>query len=348
MEILRVKFSLMVLLLAGGLVSLYMVYKSLEETSLDLYSRAEALFHTAVALDKQIREGEISAYRKIYIADEGGEAGRQEPQTITIRSADTLLAFENTKEFQEKLRQEKEFVIDQIYLLHHNPLRLARLDSLYQSALSQAGLPLAQGIVYETKQGKTYSRADSGFYRRAHALAEYVVGVNREIVLQAYVQFPPGYVFRQAWPAFAVCLIVWAVCLGLGINLYGEKKRLAFGVAPLPPASSCLVGIAEDLLWDESNGILFYKEQRIELVNYRRRLFVVLLGHREEYLSSEELRGLVWEDRLSGKDALAQTVKRLRDDLWCIPSIRIDTVRGKGYCLRTKSAAGVEGARLPG
>lgn len=348
MEILRIKFGLMVLLVAGGLLSTYMLYKNLAEASIRLDSWAEDLFRTAVALDKDIREREVSAYRRIYIADEREESGREEPEMITIRSTDTLIAFQNTEEFQQKLREEKNFIIDQIYLLYENPIRVSRLDSLYRTLLAEAKLPVAQAIVYETKQGKSYSCPDSGFYQKARPLKEYVIGVNREIVLQAYVRFPPGYMLGQAWPACLICLVVWAGCVGAGVHLYRQKKRLAFSVVPLPEPSPCLTGITDNLLFDEANGILHYKDRRVELMNYRWRLFVVLLQHRGEYLSSEQLRREIWEDGLSGKDALAQTVKRLRDDLAAIPPISIENVRGKGYCLRIKSPAGDDSAGLQG
>lgn len=197
MEILRAKFVLIGLLVVGGLVSGYVFYKNLTEVSLRLDRRAEDLFRTAIALDKGTREREVSAYRRIYMAEEGEEWKVEEPEVVTIRSADTLITFENTDEFKTKLREEKDNIIDHLYLLHKNPIRVAALDSLYRTLLSEAKIPVEQAIVYETQGRKMYSCPDSDFYQTAHPLKEYVIGINREIVLQAYVRFPLGYMLRQ-------------------------------------------------------------------------------------------------------------------------------------------------------
>lgn len=339
MEIGRNKFLLIGLLVMGSLLSGYMLYKSLREAFIRSDRRAEEVFGQAVALDKGIREREISAYRRIYLADESDESALKEPPMITIRAVDTLIAFENTSEFKNKLREEKDYIIDQIYLLYKNPIRVTRLDSLYQTLLSEANIPAEHAVVYETKEGKSSSRPDSIFYRVAHPLKACVIGINREIVLQPYVRYSFLYLLRQVWPACLVCLIVWLGCIGYGVMLHREKKRASFAVVPLSKASPRLLGIADHLFFDEANGILIYKEKQIELVQYRLRLFVCLLAHTGEYLSSDQLREAVWEGRLAGKDALAQTVKRLRDDLASVPVLSIENVRGKGYILKIKERA---------
>lgn len=339
MEILRVKLGLVVLLVAGGLWSTSRLYKNLSEASRRLDSRAEELFRKAVALDKGIRQREVAPRRRGCITDERGESGRQEPGINARRPPDTLLAFQDTAAIKSKGQEEKDFIIDQIYLLAENPIRITRLDSLYHILLSEARIPVAHAIVYETQQEKNYSCPDSDFYQMAHPLKEYVIGVNREIVLQAYIEFPLGYILKQVGPAYLICLAVWTLCIGAGVSLYREKKRRSGAIAFLAEPSPYLARVTDHLWFDEVNGVVIYKDQRIELVNYRRRLFAVLFQHRGKYLSSDQLREAIWEDRLSGKDALAQTVKRLRDDLAGIPLLSIENVRGKGYSLKVKSTA---------
>ena len=95
-----------------------------------------------------------------------------------------------------------------------------------------------------------------------------------------------------------------------------------------------MIQITEDILFDETHGVLHYHRHRIELANQRLKLFCILLEHKGYFIESNRLKEEIWPDGSVSKDALTATAKRLKEDLSHIPDLVIESARGHGYVLK--------------
>ena len=103
---------------------------------------------------------------------------------------------------------------------------------------------------------------------------------------------------------------------------------------PLQEAPKEMIQITEDILFDETHGVLHYHRHRIELANQRLKLFCILLEHKGYFIESNRLKEEIWPDGSVSKDALTATAKRLKEDLSPIPDLVIESARGHGYVLK--------------
>ncbi|WP_160034638.1 winged helix-turn-helix domain-containing protein [Parabacteroides chinchillae] len=227
--------------------------------------------------------------------------------------------------------EEKKYVLSQLYLLDRNPIRVSSLDSLLCNELSQNNIPAKIAIVYEAKGEKYCSAVDTSFYKSAWKLKEVVIGFQRDIVLQVYAKLPVSYIIAQSLPVYTLVLLILVLSVVGGILFLRGNKKIAVLLAPKVQRDGIL--LRSDVLYDKENGVLVYADQEITLTNYKLELFNLLLENNGQYVASDILQSAVWPDGLSTKDALMQTVKRLRMDLKEIPFLKVENLRGNGYRL---------------
>ena len=126
-------------------------------------------------------------------------------------------------------------------------------------------------------------------------------------------------------------VILWVIAIVL------TWKRPRINILPLQEAPKEMIQITEDILFDETHGVLHYHRHRIELANQRLKLFCILLEHKGYFIESDQLKEEIWPDGSVSKDALTATAKRLKEDLSPIPGLVIESARGKGYSLKIVS-----------
>lgn len=325
-------FGLSVLFLS--LAALYGWSAALRLTTERCLEKAESLFSQAIEEDLDKREKELgSAYRFIYVPGE-------EDSIAKVETADTSFLVQKKEIYHDESRQARMSDIIQLYLLEENPICVDKLDSLYRVFLEEHGIAAQTALIYTTKEKTTYSCADSLFYTSAYKLEERKMGINEEIILQPFLQFRRGYLITSSPDMYLLIGCFWGIAVGLlSWYVFSRKKQpAALSFSELSPlsisyASDQYVKITDQLLFDPNTGVLNYKGQEYMLINYKLKLFVLLWEHRGRFLSSEELQQALWPDGLCTKDALSQTVRRLRKEIQDIPLLVIENIRGKGYRL---------------
>ena len=229
------------------------------------------------------------------------------------------------------ITEEKQYRVDQSFLLMENPIDVVVLDSLFNLALQQADMVnVHTALTYAVNDDKTvYSNPDLAFYESACALPPIATGVKDEIVLQAYVELPFYYVISRNKGHFIIIGIVFCLLLGLLIAIKYNKKF----VTPVCEESRTLIKIKENILFDDKKGILYLNTDiQVHLVNYKLKLFVLLLDSPGHFQTSEEIKMIVWEKTGATNDVLNTTIRRLRKDLENIPDLKIVFENG-GYRL---------------
>lgn len=304
-------------------------YRSYQDVRSELLKESQSLFQQAVQYDTDRRIKELGdAFCFTY---SGGDI--LERDTITIETADTVIHMKNNKEVARRMSlQEKSDFCLQYGLTMENPIQVALLDSVFGVSLHNHAIP-AQTVTCYTFMDKTeYSSSDTSFYRSFTPLEEIVFGANRTIILKAFVQMPFIYIVGKVllrnifW--IIVIVILWIIAIVL------TRKRLKINILPLQEAPKEIIQITEDVLFDETHGVLHYQEHRIELANQRLKLFCILLEHKGNFIETSKLKEEIWPDGSVSKDALTATAKRLKDDLSPIPDLVIESARGRGYMLK--------------
>lgn len=307
-------------------------YRSYQDVQADFIKESWNLFQQEVQddTDRRIRElGDAFCFSY-------SGASRQERDSLTIVTVDTIIHIKNNKEVARRMSsQEKADFSLQLYLLMENPIHVMLLDSAFRASLYEHAIS-AQTVTCYTFIDKTEcSSSDTSFYRSFIPLKEIVFGANRTIVLQAFVQFPFLYIVGEVFLRNIFWILAMVILWVIAIVLTWKRPRI--NILPLQEAPEEMIQITEDILFDETHGVLHYHRHRIELANQRLKLFCILLEHKGYFIESDRLKEEIWPDGSVSKDALTATAKRLKEDLSPIPGLVIESARGKGYSLKIVS-----------
>ena len=307
-------------------------YRSYQDVQADFIKESWNLFQQEVQddTDRRIRElGDAFCFSY-------SGASRQERDSLTIVTVDTIIHIKNNKEVARRMSsQEKADFSLQLYLLMENPIHVMLLDSAFRASLYEHAIS-AQTVTCYTFIDKTEcSSSDTSFYRSFIPLKEIVFGANRTIVLQAFVQFPFLYIVGEVFLRNIFWILAMVILWVIAIVLTWKRPRI--NILPLQEAPKEMIQITEDILFDEIHGVLHYHRHRIELANQRLKLFCILLEHKGYFIESDRLKEEIWPDGSVSKDALTATAKRLKEDLSPIPGLVIESARGKGYSLKIVS-----------
>lgn len=304
-------------------------YKSYQNVKSELREESQILFQQAVQYDTDRRIKELGDTFSFTYSG----ADWLEQDSITLMTADTIIRMKNNKEVARRMssREKADFCL-QHYLSMKNPIQVSLLDSAFRASLHEHAIP-AQTVTCYTFIDKTeYSSSDTSFYRSFTPLEEIVFGVNRTIVLKAFVQVSFLYIVGEVllrnmfW--IIAMIILWVIAIVL------TRKRPQINILPLQEAPKKRIQITEDVLFDETHGVLHYHGYRIELANQRLKLFCILLEHKGYFIETSKLKEEIWPNGNVSKDALTATVKRLKEDLSPIPDLVIESARGRGYMLK--------------
>lgn len=319
------KWSVFVLMTMLCLLSFY---KSYQNVKYELQEESQTLFQQAVQDDTNRR---IKDLGDAFCFSYSG-ANRLERDSITIKTADTIIHMKNNKEVARRMSsQEKSDFSLQHYLSMENPIQVTLLDSAFRSSLYEHVIPAQTVTCYTFIDKAECSSSDTSFYQSFIPLKEIVFGANRTIVLQAFVQFPFLYIVGEVFLRNIFWILAMVILWVIAIVLTWKRPRI--NILPLQEAPKEMIQITEDILFDETHGVLHYHRHRIELANQRLKLFCILLEHKGYFIESDQLKEEIWPDGSVSKDALTATAKRLKEDLSSIPNLKVESSRGKVYML---------------
>lgn len=301
--------------------SMYIFHRERQATLSDICNLCDEIIHQ----DKEYRLKETGI-----LSSSGYKSSESDSSTVLYSSGQVEKVAKNT-DSSDLITEEKLYRVDQSFLLMENPIDVVVLDSLFNLALQQGGMVnVHAALAYTANDDKTvYSNPDLTFYKSACALPPITTGVKDEIVLQAYVEIPFYCVINRSKGHFIIIGIVFCLLLGLLIAIKYNKKF----VTPVCEESRTLIKIKENILFDDEKGILYFNTDiQVHLVNYKLKLFVLLLDSPGHFQTSEEIKKIVWGKTGATNDVLNTTIRRLRKDLENIPDLKIVFENG-GYRL---------------
>ncbi len=304
-------------------------YESYQNIRLRLLEKSQVLFQQVVQEDTDRRTRELGD--DFCFSYTGGTW--LESDSITIEQADTIIRIKNNKEIACRMspREKADFCL-QYYLSLKNSILVLSLDSAFRASFYEHAIPAQTATCYTFIDKTERSNQDTSFYRSFIPLKEVVFGANRTIVLQAFVQIPFLYIVGEALSRNIFWIIAMVLLWGIAIILTWKRPRI--NILPLQEAPKEMIRITEDILFDETHGVLHYHGHRVELANQRLKLFCILLAHKGNFIETSKLKEEIWPDESVSKDALTVTAKRLKEDLAPIPGLAIESARGKGYLLK--------------
>lgn len=326
------KSTLRIFVFTGGFVGIIILLflYGRKQTYTQIETNMLTLFEESIRLDYEKRNVfPIFTYTEDSVSTEGNDS------IMVLQSEEGKTLIKKAECYRKKSQTERAYIVIQLFLAEMNPIHPQALDSLYNSLLQEEHIPAQTAISYEYEGQISYSSQHSSFYATAYALPNVFIGVNEEygLTLQAFVKVPGWYVGKVFIQKYGYTIgISSLILLGLFYLWYAFYKKRN-NILPLPPTPQDLKQLTEGLLFDEMHGILIYEEKKIALTNYKLKLFDLLLQHKGFYLTSDFIRQTLWPEGTSSKEALTQTVKRLRAELEPIPVISIQSARNKGYCL---------------
>lgn len=312
-----------------GMVFIFLI-KGYKETRKQTEKKMWDIFEKTIRIDKDERD----IFPSFSFTDDSLDNGGND-SIMVVETEEGIYYVEKSRAYREKITSEREYIIDHCFLAENNPICPQSLDSLYQTLLQEENIPAQTAISYHYKGQIDYSSSDSGFYKSAQVLEPVFIGVNEDygLTLQAYVKIPAGYILKRYFQKYDTLLFLSLITLLLSYCAFYIFNRKKIKMLPVPETHRTLLQIEERLLFDETHGQLIYEDKEITLGGYKLKLFKLLLHNKDHYLTSDSLKETLWPDGTSTKEALTQTVKRLRTELEPIPVLSIQSARNKGYRL---------------
>lgn len=307
---------------------LFLFFFAYHHTQQEYKGLLRALFDKAIHLDKDRRD----IYPSFSFIDDSEDI--KEDTVITLQTADREVKLQKSDSYQKLALSDRRYIIDQLALADLNPIHPPTLNSLYDSLLHQAHIPARTAIIYEYDGKKIYSSPDSAFYKSSYELEPVFIGIHEKngFTLQAFIKLSRWYIGVQLFRNYKITgLIITVILFLLFCLIHLHKKEET--ISPIPEVTRDLIELDENLFFDLTHGTLIYQGNTLLLTGYKLKLFILLLEHRGNYLNSDFIKETLWPEGSTTKDALAQTVRRLRMDLEIIPVLHIVSGRNKGYCL---------------
>ena len=301
--------------------SMYIFHRERQASLSDICNLCDEVIH----LDKEYRLKETGI-----LSSSGYKSSESDSSTVLYSSGQVEKVAKNTN-FSDLITEEKQYRVDQSFLLMENPIDVVVLDSLFNLALQQGGMiNVHAALAYTANDDQTvFSNPDLTFYKSACAFPPITTGVKNEIVLQAYVEIPFYCVINRSKGHFIIVGVIFCLLLGLLIATRYSKKF----ATPVCEEPRKLIKIKDNILFDEGKGILYYNvDIKVSLENYKLKLFILLLNSPGHFQTSEDIKKIVLGKTGATNDTLNTTIKRLRADLKPIPDLKIVHENG-GYRL---------------
>ncbi|WP_289004198.1 helix-turn-helix domain-containing protein [Parabacteroides sp.] len=284
-------------------------------------------------IDVVVQDGEVRI-KEAGINYSSGYMPLSDTSVVTIQSEGKIdKVGENESVKCEQAEIQKDSRVKQTFLLSKNPINVIVLDSLFQSVLKENGLNLQTALVYTANGHTEYSCVDSTFYVRFTALAPVTTGIRDEIVIQGYVDIPLNYVSNREKVYLIILAVAFILVLILLVAIWRNKKLEKIIFEPVQKITRTRTQIKASLFFDREKGILYFNDDiQVSLINYKLKLFVLLLDSPGHFQTSEEIKKIVWGKTGATNDVLNTTIRRLRKDLENIPDLKIVFENG-GYRL---------------
>lgn len=259
--------------------------------------------------------------------------------------------------------EEKKEWFDQEYIFRRDSTRTL-LDSLFRAALLEADIEAETAIRCIRNTVVTNTSADSVFYEEAIPLKQFVYRVDEDpdknIMLQAYIKLPFVTVWQYGYLMWLVSGVTFLLLGGIfcgykfGMNIIPEVKFTLSQqeLQEMEKQSPSLliqnrtiewVRLSEDLSFNKEHGSLRYKgDTDIYLPRNLQKLFSLFITVEQLILTHENICTSVLarstKDGLSKSDrnAVASTIRHLRERLKPIPIIEIKQLSGVGYQMLIK------------
>ena len=247
--------------------------------------------------------------------------------------------------------EEKDFLADQYYLLSKNPVKIEKLDSLFQLKLKENGLNFKTAVFF----GDNVVPSD-------YLKLTYKVNIQDVIVLEGYVK---GSCWERILWGKGYYVLLTLILLGALVLLVLEKRKLNRfrhvvlenrppleipQTLPVEPVCQNMEPAIEQIethtqitltvFLNERKHTLVYMDKEI---SFAPKVFglLYLLSQGKDYFQPYDflLQSLWTEEGSADKKHLEQIVIRLRKGLKDIPWLSIDTIWGSGYQINVKNGA---------
>lgn len=312
-----------------------------------------------------LQEDCVSRMREINAKKTHGFASATSSDIKIVTEGQTLhLKKDGTKSLAA---EEKDFLSDQLYLSLKNPVKIEKLDSLFQLKLKENGFNFKTAVsLYnnETDKKTFYGQEDVKVLHDYLKLT-YKVDIRDVILLEGYVK--GSWLENLLWGYSYYIVLSIMVCFALGMLMlkkrnskyfkqcvYGNEQPREIEQEQLLPVEQELAPFTEsskespkqplqptdNVIWyDEKQYALIYGDQMIQIAPKLFGLFYQLAQGENYFQSYTYLYQALGEGKEeTDKKILEQLVFRLRKELEKpIPDLSIDTIRASGYQIKGKN-----------
>ena len=310
------------------------------ESKVSLLKDAGIVFEGIIDIDRDSRFKATNAPFSFKVlpndtSDKPAKIERDGYPTIYLEKKDSIRKLPNTVLQNSTI---------QTFLLHENPIKISRLDSLFQQKLQDVGIQARTAVHYiDNTTGKThFSNLDMADLKHFFAYPKINTGIQDEITLQAFVKLSLYSIISKGFVPMSGITIVWLLVLALLSYIAFRKrkvieveKQVEVFVSDLSAKPRMM--IRADIFLETDRNCLVYDDREIDLTNDYARFLTVLLSRPDYFATYDELIPELYgniEEKM-GKKRLEQLTRRLRNNVLVqIPDMELETVLGRGYRIR--------------
>ncbi|MDR1896438.1 MAG: winged helix-turn-helix domain-containing protein [Prevotellaceae bacterium] len=320
--------------LAGFCITIvcgYGMYHIFHTTGYQKRTEINELFQSVVRQDNDRRLEQLKISRFVFPKND-----TEVSDSVTMRYKDGVVTRKKDSVYYQLSDKEKDHMVDQLVLLHTNPIDVSVLDSLFRDELKKKGIRAQTAVIYTEKDRKPqYSTLDTSFYASAMALEKIRIWEDT-IALEAFVCIPFYYWLNEDKYTYLSILLVWILCMGGIVRLYRKKRHQQSVTPKQEPVPDMIRDVLCELSFNERSGDLTYNEKTIQLKGMQLKIFRFMLNAPDQFRSYEDMKNRIWENGNATNNTVNKGIQRLRNSLSAVPDIAITTFEGNGYQLNVR------------
>lgn len=335
--------SLVVLLVCVSfIIEFNVIYR---KTYDEVQKEVIGVFYRSLSLDMNKRLEEANVFYSFTIDPAVSK------DSVVVNKERGLVNQKSTNVIQNLSVENRQEMAVQSLLFIKNPMKVNSLDSLFQDELKKDDILAKTGVLYVDKV-RNIEHVSSNFASvsvHAYSTGKIELGVQKEILVQAFIEIYPYCILMKHKGPFFILLCVWvAVMLALFGTMYYNKNRIfnletnshedkvsesADNPKDVSELPASMIRITQDVILDTDHCAISFAGMRYDMTDQSVLLLKLLFYSPDYYKSYEDIVEALWGKLADPTNRLTQSVKRLRESIAKIPVLKVENVRGKGYRL---------------
>lgn len=333
---------------------LFFLFCRHKEQNMELHVRSIAEWSLDAALEKDLHMRKKASKQSFLFGQISASSSNSIKRGIEFKSEDKteFIPYDSILQIRKARTKDWEFNATQTSITKDLPVMPQKIDSIFQKELEQKKIHASSLIKCTYKGNVSYSSPDTSLFSSSVRTVEIKSGLENEVVLQAFLRYPPLEYYEKAETIFFLLFICALIFTLYARFIQSKKEKKSNGqseeneettpnvIIPQLDPGICLekegteiYHVNENYIFDFSKNMLFSTSQPICITHQNSITLKALLEAPDFMMKQDSLCTLIWGKNDIDCRRLYQVIKRVKYDV-LIPATNLTIISiNKNYQL---------------